>query len=102
MPHGETTSVHLVENGTLPRHGWATVGAPCECRVDHPALGHKPGAVALVKGKVLFWRVEFIAKQLRPPFELANQLFCVGIDQKFVWIKTVTCFRLIGAMDAIA
>jgi len=43
-----------------------------------------------------------VAKQRLGPFELAHQLFGVGVDQQFVVVETVAVGRVIRAVHTVA
>src|SRR5215472_511242 len=102
MAHSETPDVHLVGDSHFPGDRWTALASPSEGGVDHPAFRNKGGAVPLVKAEVLVGMVEGIAEQLRAPFEAANELLGVGVDQQLVRVEAVPGFWFVWPIRAVA
>ncbi len=97
---GEALHVRLVQHRPVPRHARRPVVAPGEGRVDHAALGHERGAVALVEGRVVL--THDVAEQLRRPVDLAHHGLGVGVQHQLVRVEAVPVLRLIGSVHAVA
>ncbi|VVO70325.1 hypothetical protein PS732_01289 [Pseudomonas fluorescens] len=102
MPHADAAHMGLIDDGFVPRHADALVVAPGVGRVDDLALGHERGAVAFVETEVGVWMADGVAEQCFRPFQFANQLFGVGVDQQFVVVETVTVRGVIRPINAVA
>ena len=101
MTHGEAPDVHLVDDRQFPRDGGTALASPSEGGVDHPAFRNKGGAVPLVEAEVLVGMVEGVGEQLRAPFEAANELLGVGIDQQLVRVEAVSGFGFVWSIGAV-
>ncbi len=97
---GVALDVGLVQDGLVPRHVRPAVVAPGERRVDHAALGHELGAVALVERRVLL--AHDVAEQLRRPLDLADDGLGIRVQHQLVGVEAVTVLRFVGAVDPVA
>ena len=102
VAHADTAHMGFVEDRALPRHADAVVMAPGVGRVDDFALGHKRGAVALVKTQVGIRVADGVAKQRLGPFEFTHQLLGIRVDEQFMVVETVAVFGVVRAVHAIA
>ena len=75
---------------------------PVEVRINDNALGHERRAVAIVKRQVVAFCTERIAEARRIPRELADVRPCVGIEQQFVWVESMSVVRIVRAVNSIA
>ena len=64
-------------------------------------LGTK-GAVALVEAEIAVGMADGVAEQRFRPFQLAHQLFGVGVDEQLVGVEAMTVLRVVGPVHAIA
>src|SRR5215831_5319865 len=101
MAYSEAPNVHLVGDRHFPGDRGTALASPSEGGVDHPAFRNKGGAVPLVKAEVLVGMVEGVGEQLRAPFEAANELLGVGIDQQLVRVEAVSGFGFVWSIGAV-
>ncbi|MCY1396843.1 hypothetical protein D9M71_118280 [compost metagenome] len=102
MAHAEAAHMGFINDRLVPRYADAVVVAPGVRRVDHLALGHEGRAVAFIEAEVGVGVADGVAEQRFGPFQLADQLFGVGVDQQFVGIEAMTVGRVVRTVDAIA
>ena len=102
MALGEAAYMCLVHDRSIPRDpSPASLLLPVEVRINDNALGHERRAVAIVKRQVVAFCTDRIAKARRIPLELADVRACVGIEQQFVWIESMSVVRIVRAVNAI-
>ena len=102
MELGESLHVRLVDHGAVPRRLRSTVLAPGERRVDHHALRHRAGAVALVEGEVLVGMPDLVSVHgVVPPDRPADRPR-VRIEEHLVRVEPMTLARLVRPVDAVA
>src|ERR1700742_2590341 len=101
MQLGETLYVHLIDDRPLPRCLRFARRPPGEGRVDHAALLHEGGAVAIVERLVLVGMIHAVAKQLWSPFQLADELLGIGIDDELVRIEAMPSVGIERTVDTI-
>ena len=80
---GKAFDVELINNRVVKRYAdlaQHTLTMPIEVGIDHYALGHERGAVALVEGGVVP-RLHLVSKYGRIPLELADVSHRIGIEQ---------------------
>ncbi len=103
MLFGVAFDVQLVKNRVVPGNQPAAQGLvfPSKFRIDNRAFGHILSAVALIKSSIVA-RFHNVAEDGGMPFQLAIIRASIGIKQELVRIKTMSRFRRVGAMNAIA
>ena len=102
MAHADAAGVRFVDDGAFPGDEHALVAAPGERRVDHLAFGHERRAVAFVERQVAVGVADGVAEQRLGPFQAADQLLGVGVDQQFVGVEAVAVLWLVGAVYTVA
>ena len=91
--------VHLVDDRLVPRNLRAPLGPPGEGRIDHPGLRDEGRAVAHVERQVLVLRANGVAEQGIVPFQGADELLRIGVDEKLVRIEAMAGIRLIRPVN---
>src|SRR5215203_2604810 len=102
VEHRVALDVGLVQNRTLPGNLRASLFAPGKGRVDHTAFGHEGSAVALVKRKVALRRPYCVPEQRGVPYELADDLLGIWVQQELVRVEAMSFCRGVGTVHAIA
>ncbi|MNF82271.1 hypothetical protein D3C84_645740 [compost metagenome] len=102
VTHAEAAHMGFIDDRLVPRHADAVVVAPGVRRVDDLAFGHEGRAVPFIEAEVGVGVADGVAEQRFGPFQLAHQLFGVGVDQQFVGVEAMAVGRVVGAVDAIA
>ena len=92
----------FVDDRLVPRHADPVVVAPGVRRIDDLAFGHEGRAVAFVETEVGVGVADGVAEQRLGPFQLADQLFGVGVDQQFVGVEAMAVGRVVRAVHAVA
>jgi len=101
MAHGKAAHVHLVDHRLVPGALFRPA-PPGEGGVDHPALRHVGGAVALVEGKIPRLVADLVAEHGVVPSQLADQGLGVRVDQQLVGIEAMPGRRIVGPVHPIA
>ena len=99
--HAETAHVHLINDGALPGRSGPPIVAPGKGRINNTALEHRRRAVTVVEGQVVA-ALHFVPEQGRPPLQLPDNRFGIGVEQQLVRVETMPCIRLVRAMNPIA
>jgi hypothetical protein len=100
---GHAAHMGLVEHGLAPGDLRPRILAPIlRLRIDDPAFRHAGGAVAFAEGEILLFRVQFVAVMRRRPFDVADQLAGIGVEQQFVGIEAVALLRRVGPVHTVA
>ena len=99
---GEPLDVQLVDHRLVQRRAGRGVVAPVERRIDDHRLGHPPGVVAVIAGKVALRRAPVVAEHLVAPVDLARDGAGVGVDEQFGGVEPRALGRFVGAVNAVA
>jgi len=102
VAHADAAGMRFIDDRALPWDLHALVAAPGERRVDDLAFGHERRAVALVERQVTVGVADGVAEQCLGPFQAADQLLGIRVDQQFVGVEAVAVFRLVGAVHPVA
>src|ERR1700734_2944338 len=102
MAHREPLHVEFVDHGFVPGNGRWAICAPGESGIDDLILWHSGGIVAAVERKIFLFVPDLVSKMCVAPTDCSVNLLAIGIEQKFVMIKTVALLRGIGPIDAIS
>ncbi|MNS67555.1 hypothetical protein D3C72_1008100 [compost metagenome] len=102
VTHAEAAHMGFIDDRPVPRHADTMIVAPGVRRVDDLAFGHEGRAVPFIEAEVGVGVADGVAEQRFGPFQLAHQLFGVGVDQQFVGVEAMAVGRVVGAVDAIA
>ena len=99
---GEALHMRLVDDRIGPADLRAAVIAPIGFGgIDDAAFRHEGRAVAGIEGEVLVFAFEIVAEDFLPPFQLADELAGIGIDQQLVGIEAVTVRRIVSTVNPI-
>src|ERR1700683_3094911 len=102
MAHGEPLHMQFVNYSLMPRNAGRPIGSPGKSRIDHLILRHSGGIVAPVKRQVFLLVPDLVSKMRVAPADGPVYLLAIGIQQKFVMIKTVALLGSIRAIDAVS
>src|SRR3954468_12961323 len=101
MAHRVAAHMRLVDDRALPRRLRLAFLAPGEGRIDDAALWDIARAVALVERKVGVGGAHRITEERLVPFDAADELAGVWIDQKLVRVEAVAVLRVVRPGDGI-
>src|SRR5579862_5528311 len=102
MANGESPNVHFVDDAFMPGSAWRPVNSPGERRINHHGFEHAWCAVPPVERKVGILVPDAITEVGVAPFEIADDLFGVGIEEKLIRIEAMAFGRIVGTKDTIS
>ena len=93
MTLGEPFYMHFINQGFVPGDIRGRVGTPGKSGVDDAIFRHSRGVVAPIKRQVFLLVPDPISKVCVVPLNSSLDLLAVGIEKKFVGIKTMALLR---------
>ena len=102
VAHGESFDVKLVDDGLVPGNSGRRIRSPGEGGVDHAILRHSGSVVAPVERQILLLVSDPVSKVRVAPADGSLNLLAVGIEQKFVVIKTMPLLGSVRAIHSIS
>ena len=98
----EAFHVRLVDHRSVPRRLGTSILSPGERGIDHHALRHRTGTVALVEGEVLLGIADLVAVHGVVPSDRPADRSGIRVEEQLVGVEPMPFARLVGPVDPIA
>src|SRR5580765_1187122 len=102
MLDSEAPDVQLIDDALMPGSAGSAISAPRKRRIDDHGLEHAGSAVATIHGEISVFAANAVTEVRVAPFQVANDLLGVGIEQEFVRVEAMSLARIVGTIDAVS